>query len=152
MNNYELQALFYQEIPITKAMGITVTVVAPDTIEIGFNLAENKNHKGTAFGGSQYTACALACYGLFLVGLREKGFSTNNIVISEGRIKYKLPVKNDFVVRASWKDDKKTSFFKMLSLKKKSKVEMTAQIFSENQICAEFSGDFVAILDSKLNE
>lgn len=146
MNTGELQSLFFKEIPITKSMGLTVTTVDAEKIEILFNLAENKNHKGTAFGGSQYTACALACYGLFLVGIREKGFLTNNIVIAEGRIKYKAPVKQNFMVRAVWDLPLKSSFFKTLTQKKKAKVLLSAHVLTDREICAEFSGDFVAHL------
>ena len=55
MNTLQLQNLFFTEIPITKSMGLNVLAVSTEEIEIGFKLLENRNHKGTAFGGSQYT-------------------------------------------------------------------------------------------------
>lgn len=151
MTAEELQNLFYKEIPITQSMGLTVNSVSLEDIEIGFQLKENKNHKGTAFGGSQYTACALACYGLFLVGIRGKGFKTNDIVIADGRIKYKFPVKKNYVARARWNSTLRTSFFKTLTQKKRAKVKISAEIATDNQICAHFEGDFVALLDAKPN-
>ena len=147
MNTSELQSLFFKEIPITKSMGLTVISVSTEKIEIGFNLAENRNHKGTAFGGSQYTACALACYGLFLVGIRDKGHQTNNIVIADGRIKYKSPVNENFIVKAEWNLKLRTHFFKTLAQKKKAKVQLSATIFAGADPCAEFEGDFVAVLE-----
>lgn len=60
MTPNQLQQLFYREIPLTQHMGLQVITSTSENIVIQFQLAENKNHKGTAFGGSQYTPCALA--------------------------------------------------------------------------------------------
>lgn len=147
MTPKELQDLFNQEIPITKSMGLDVVKSTSDEVILKFKLDENKNHKGTAFGGSQYSACALSCYGLFLVGLRERGFNTNNIVISDGQINYKAPVGENFLARASWSMDSKLDFFDKLSRKQKAKVTLNAEIESKSKVCTVFRGDFVAILD-----
>lgn len=147
MNTIQLQNLLLNEIPITKSMGLCINTVSAEKIEILFKLAENRNHKGTAFGGSQYTACVLACYGLFLVGIRDKGYQTNNIVIAEGKIKYKSPVEQDFIVKAEWGLKTKTHFFKTLTHKKKAKVQLSATVTVRDHICAHFQGDFVAVLD-----
>ena len=146
MTPKELQDLFNKEIPITKSMGLTVITSTPDEVVLKFQLDENKNHKGTAFGGSQYSACALACYGLFLVGLRHRGFTTNNIVISDGQISYKAPVGDHFQSRASWSAESQKSFFEKLSRKQKSKVSLHAEVSAQGQMCTTFNGDFVAIL------
>lgn len=130
-------------------MGLTVTVLDSEKIEIFFRLAENRNHKGTAFGGSQYTACALACYGLFLTGIREHGIFTNDIVISEGQIKYKLPVTGNFTVVVKWEKSLKDEFFARLKKKLKSRVALHACVQVQGILCAEFHGDFVAILTDK---
>lgn len=146
MTHQELQDLFYREIPISQDMAVTVISASSTEVQLSIGLKENRNHKGTAFGGSQYAACALSCYGLFLVGVRERGITTNNIVIADGAIKYKAPVTTDFKVIAKWENSEKDSFFKKLDLHKKAKVELKAQIFSGSNLCSEFSGFFVAIL------
>lgn len=147
MTPKELQDLFNKEIPITNSMGLDVIKSTSDEVILKFKLNENKNHKGTAFGGSQYSACALSCYGLFLVGLRERGFNTNNIVISDGQISYKAPVGENFIARASWTTESKTEFFEKLARKQKSKVTLRAEVLSKSKVCTTFQGDFVAILD-----
>jgi thioesterase domain-containing protein len=146
MTHQELQDLFYREIPISQDMAVTVISASSTEVQLSIGLKENRNHKGTAFGGSQYAACALSCYGLFLVGVRERGITTNNIVIADGVIKYKAPVTTDFKVIAKWEKSEKDSFFKKLDSHKKAKVELKAQIFSGSNLCSEFSGFFVAIL------
>ncbi|MBL7542452.1 MAG: YiiD C-terminal domain-containing protein [Bdellovibrionaceae bacterium] len=147
MTKSELQQLFFQEIPLTQHLGLLVHVAHAGEIKIGFRLEENKNHKGTAFGGSQYAAGALSCYGLFLVGLRDHGILTNNIVISDGKISYKYPVSTDFTVQSFWSAGDRRDFFDRLKRKKKAKTSLSASISSDDKICAQFNGDFVAVLD-----
>ncbi len=146
MNRKELQELLFAEIPISKSMGLTVSSVDPLSVQIGFRLEENRNHKKTAFGGSQYTACTLACYGLFLSAIREQGFMTNDIVIAEGRIKYSLPVKHDFCASAQWDQATKAEFFNKLKKKSKARVTLRATLEANGSPCAEFEGLFVASL------
>lgn len=148
MTTTELQDLFFKEIPVSGKMGIQVLIVTSNEIQIKVSLSENKNHKGTAFGGSQYSVCALACYGLFLSSIREFGHNTNNIVIANGSIKYLAPVTTDFVVSASWNPEEKKHFFNMLSEKKKSKVNLVANILEpqNSEIKSVFNGEFVAFL------
>lgn len=148
MTKIELQNLFYKEIPISEKMGVEVLNLTPSDLQLLVSLELNKNHKGTAFGGSQYSACALACYGLFLSSIREYGHNTNNIVIANGSIKYISPVTENFIIKASWETDLKNHFFKTLNEKKKSKVNLTANILDKNkdEIRSVFNGEFVAFL------
>lgn len=148
MTKNELQNLFYHEIPISEKMGVEVLKVTDNDLQLLVSLNLNKNHKGTAFGGSQYSACALACYGLFLSSIREFGHNTNNIVIANGSIKYISPVTENFIIEVSWDTDLKNHFFKTLNEKKKAKVNLTAHILEQNSkdIKSVFNGEFVAFL------
>lgn len=129
-------------------MGVEVLKVTDNDLQLLVSLNLNKNHKGTAFGGSQYSACALACYGLFLSSIREFGHNTNNIVIANGSIKYISPVTENFIIEVSWDTDLKNHFFKTLNEKKKAKVNLTAHILEQNSkdIKSVFNGEFVAFL------
>lgn len=148
MTKSELQNLFYHEIPISEKMGVQVLNLTDNDLQLLVSLSLNKNHKGTAFGGSQYSACALACYGLFLSSIREFGHNTNNIVIANGSIKYISPVSENFIIEASWESDLKTHFFKTLAEKKKAKVNLTANILEQHSkdMKSVFNGEFVAFL------
>jgi|JI6StandDraft_1071083.scaffolds.fasta_scaffold235161_2 thioesterase domain-containing protein len=141
-----LESIFHHEIPITQGLDLKVLSIEASQIEMSFGLKANRNHKGTAFGGSQYNACVLACYGLFLVGIREMGYATNNIVVSEGLIKYRRPVEHDFVVIAKWDEAPRNDFFAGLKRKGKAKVSLQAQVYSQGASCTEFTGQFVALL------
>lgn len=148
MTKNELQNLFYHEIPISEKMGVQVLNITENDLQLLVSLSLNKNHKGTAFGGSQYSACALACYGLFLSSIREFGHNTNNIVIANGSIKYISPVSENFIIEASWELDLKSHFFRTLAEKKKAKVNLTAHILEQHSkdIKSIFNGEFVAFL------
>ena len=98
------------------------------------------------FGGSLYASCAFACYGIFLSGLREQGIQTNDIVISHGEIKYIAPVDRDCKVTARFESkSEREKFFQTLKTKNKARLQMKAQIHVGETLCAEFSGQFVAI-------
>lgn len=126
-------------------MGVHDFQVSSNEVSLVLPLKPNINHKSTLFGGSLYSASALACYGLFLTGLRENGIGTNNIVIAEGHIKYTRPVNTDAKVVASWNSrDEKERFFRALLAKKKARVMMTAKSYVNSQICTDFNSLFAA--------
>lgn len=145
MQALDLENLLKTEIPISKEMGVRQFQLTPEGLSMVLPLQENRNHKGTLFGGSLYSAGALACYGLFLMGLRDKAIATNDIVISEGTMKYIAPVNQDARVEAKWNSSsERVQFFEALKIKRKARVLMKAQILIGNKVCAEFSGNFVA--------
>lgn len=147
MTAKELEKLLTSEIPITKQMGIRDLQITDGKLSLTLPIQPNVNHKQTMFGGSLYSSGAVACYGLFLSGLREHAITTNNIVISEGQMKYMAPVDQDARIEAQWNSDKeRTQFFAALGAKKKARVLMRAQVFIANKLCAEFSGQFVALV------
>lgn len=149
MQAKDLEALLKQEIPIAQAMGIKNFHLTNDRMSFQLPLSPNINHKGTLFGGSLYSACALGCYALFLYELRNANVHTNNIVISEGGIQYMAPVSEDAKVVATWKTpEERDQFFQVLKLKRKARVQMQGEIWSKDRICAEFIGTFVAFLEN----
>jgi thioesterase domain-containing protein len=142
----ELEKILKTGIPISEVMGIHDLKISGSELSLQIPIEPNLNHKQTMFGGSLYSACALACYGLFLAGLRQHSVPTNDIVISAGSMRYLAPVRQAALVKARWESDKDMEkFFRSLQTKKKARVLMRAQIFVGEINCAEFSGHFVAI-------
>jgi thioesterase domain-containing protein len=143
----ELETLLHKEIPLSQEMGVEILSLDPMQLELRLPLEPNKNHKNTLFGGSLYSACALACYGLFLTALRAENINTNNIVIGEGEIQYKAPVTKDTLVTASWPSPlEKVDFFTQLSKKGKARINMKALIEEDGVTACTFTGRFVAFL------
>jgi thioesterase domain-containing protein len=152
MTNAELEKILKTGIPISDEMGIQDLQIKGHELSLKLPLAPNVNHKKTIFGGSLYSSCALACYGLFLSGLRDQAIPTNDIVISEGNMRYLAPVDGDATVTAQWNSaDEMSKFFQTLKSKRKARVLMRAQVRVATGICAEFSGHFVALLAASSN-
>jgi thioesterase domain-containing protein len=147
MKSTDIENLLKSKIPISDFMKIQINKLSEGELELKIPLPPNKNHKNTMFGGSIYSGCALASYGLFLAELSIAGFNTNNIVISDGNILYKKPITKDALIKACWPSaTEKVRFFQQLQQKKKSRVNLTCTVFCENQLSAEFTGTFVAQL------
>jgi thioesterase domain-containing protein len=150
INATELETIFKNEIPISNALGIRVLSLTESQAILEMPLGPNVNHKGTLLGGSLYSACAFACYGIFLACLRGQKIETNDIVISKGEIQYKAPVNHDCRITAGFAStNERDVFFETLRLKNKSRLKMTAQIHVNQILCAEFTGQFVAILPTQ---
>lgn len=90
-----LEAAYHALIPISEAMGISVAEVAADRLVLDVLLANNLNHQQSAFGGSLFSAAALAGWGLLQLKLAPLGGETNTVLASSD-VSFKAPVFADF--------------------------------------------------------
>ncbi len=153
MKAFELEQLLKSEIPLSQAMNFSDLKIKRDPVDslerlvLSLPLMENKNHKGTLFGGSQYAGAALACYGLFLWSLRQIGIESKDLVIAQGEIKYIAPITADALIEARWPSlNEKEKFLQALKSKKRARISMSADLSVKGKTCAVFSGQFVAHL------
>ncbi|MBA2728284.1 MAG: YiiD C-terminal domain-containing protein [Parachlamydiaceae bacterium] len=141
-----LENYLWHQIPISSAMGVQVELATPTRVVIKAPLSNNINHKQTVFGGSLHAVATLACWSLLQVNLLQLKHDNVQIVIASSEIKYLAPVTTDFKAECSmpetsdWK-----KFIKMLEKKGKARLQLTAHIYQQNQLCVDFSGVFVAI-------
>lgn len=145
MNNIELQNYIYENIPLSKAMGIMVIKATSDNVILNAPLNLNMNHKKTAFGGSLQSLATLCCWCLVHINLQNFNAPVE-IVISKSEIKYLLPVTDDFKAECLLKDKKAFMHFKD-SLKKRSKarIQLKAKIFQDSKLAVDYIGEFVAL-------
>ena len=68
----ETEAFFYEQIPLTRAMGVRVESYDGQQLVLTAPLALNHNHLGTAFGGSLSALATLAGYGLLWLDLGDR--------------------------------------------------------------------------------
>ena len=146
MMDANLQEAVYRAIPLAKAMGISVADVRDHLAVIRVPLNLNHNHHGTAFGGSLYSACTVACYALLYSLQIEAELAGLTLVISAGKIRYIRPVDRDFEVRARvnpqvWKD-----LVPRLKSRGVGKIELEAKITGADgtSLCS-FKGDFAFV-------
>ena len=136
------------KIVLYKHLGIEFKQISSGRIELVVDLEKNSNHKGTAFGGSLYTAAVISAYALVLSGLRTRSILTENIVIAKGAMNYLRPVEEDFHVVCEYTSlEEEKSFFEDLIKKGTARREITAHINnSGGSLRAEFLGTFVVRL------
>src|SRR5690606_38427761 len=104
MNSRELRDFLYQEIPLSKAMGIEVARSDSQETEISAPLSLNRNHLDTAFGGSLNSLLILSCYAWLFHKLKSDGMDAH-VLIQAGHTDYLLPVNEDLKSICHGSDD-----------------------------------------------
>ena len=99
----QLQSVLHEEIPLTRAIGITVRELADDSILLHAPIGNNLNHKCTAFGGSLYSVAVLAGWGLIWSRLHHEGLN-GHIVIQESHSRFLSPVTGDILAHCAFDD------------------------------------------------
>lgn len=145
----ELQAILYEEIPLTQNIQIQVVAFADECLTLSAPLAANINHKGTVFAGSLNAVATLAGWGLLWMLLRNEGLHAH-IVIQDSHIRYLLPVTQDFRAECHQPDPVIVArFLTMLRQKGVARLELASVIAEGSAVALQFSGRFVATLHEK---
>jgi len=138
-----LQQTFNEEIPLTKAIGIQVVEYTGSSLTLSAPLANNTNHKRTAFGGSLYSVAILAGWGLIYLRLRALGLA-GNIVIQESHVRYIHPVSDDIAVTCHIESEayfqKFINFFNRRDI---ARISLVSLIEQNSTIALEFEGNYV---------
>lgn len=144
MNNVELRDFLYQEIPLSKAMGIEVVRSGPQETEISAPLTLNRNHMDTAFGGSLNSLLILSCYAWLFHKLKSEGLNAH-VLIQAGHTDYHLPVNEDLKSICNGADEEAVEKF-LMTFKRKSlaRIKLSAEIKTSKGKACSFSGEFVA--------
>lgn len=135
---------FYQKIPLSRALGLKIIALEESEAQVFVPLDPNINHVGSVFGGSIYSASALACYALFQSIAQKAGGLSDEIVIQEGQIKYLSPILGDFQIFATPDDPGAIDqFIQALRRHGRARLNLTAQSRFGGKVCAQFSGIYV---------
>lgn len=100
-----LSAYLAQEIPLTRAMQVSVDDWDGQCLAVSAPLAPNLNHKATAFGGSLYALAVLAGWGLIVLRLWQEGLDCE-VVVQSAEVEYLEPVNKRLAARCTLSDDK----------------------------------------------
>jgi len=139
----ETERFLHEQIPLTRAMGVSVRSWDGQRLWISAPLEPNHNHLGTAFGGSLSALATLAGYSLLwlLLGDREA-----HIVIRDSSIRYRHPVRGDLHAfcerpgQEAWQ-----AFQTQFTSTGKARLSLRVEIVEADQVCVEFEGVFVAL-------
>lgn len=141
-----LAAFLHEHIPLTRAMGLTVIECSPARLVLEAPLAPNRNHLGTAFGGSLHALPTLACYGALWLLLREGG-REGHVVVKRSQAAYRAPVTGPLralCLRPA--PAAATEFLATFQRHGKARLDLAATVEGTNgRPAVEFSGTFVAV-------
>lgn len=139
----ETERYFHEQIPITRAMGVTVEAFDELGLTLGAPLGANHNHLGTAFGGSLSAIATLAGYGLLWLKLGDRNA---HIVVRSSRIRYRHPVRESIRAIAHTPSEKvMETFITKFRSTGKSAIRLQVEVIENDRVCVEFDGLFVAL-------
>ena len=141
----DLQAIWYQQIPLSKAMDMRIVDFTDNTLTCSASLAPNVNVHGTAFAGSLYAVQALTGWGMMHLQLRLHDLDAS-IVIANGQIDYAKPVAEEIVVSCSFAGQEAA----MDNLQKsgKGRFQLTSKVqLSDGSSAGSFSGLYAVRLN-----
>lgn len=145
MNTAELQQYLHRHIPISDAMGITVTAASVDAVELRASLAPNVNHRSTAFGGSVASLAVLAGWSLLRIGLDEVK-PTPQIVIQRSTVEYLMPIRSDYdAICRRPSHDVWQRFMQTLVRRGRGRLKLRVDVQCEGEPAGHLMGEFVAM-------
>jgi thioesterase domain-containing protein len=138
-----IEELFYNVMPITRAMGVAVESYDGERLVLTAPLDRNVNHLGTAFGGSLNTLAVLGGYGLLWIELQD---TESHLVIRESAISYERPVRGELrAICVRPQEEALAAFRKRFRDKGKARIVLDVTIEDDGAVAARFRGTFVAL-------
>lgn len=149
MNKLEVQEYLYENIPLTKLMKIEIEEYSEKEVALSSPLSINRNHKGTAFGGSLVTILTTNCWLMAFRHFKDIDPSCH-IVIAKSEVDYLRPVTKDFVSKCQITDfDEVGKAIEYYKRKGKTRLNLVATISENDKICVEFRSTFVVFKDKE---
>ena len=134
------QTLF-DGIPPAQIMGITVSKVWTNGLELTAPFKENRNDKGTAFAGSIASILTLAGWGLLTLKLKECGLHPDIMAVTS-TINYTRPAKQRLSAVAEISDAELERICNDLQATQRSRVRLSIVLRSGDTECARATADY----------
>ena len=138
-------AYLHQQMPLTKAMGLTIVCASDELALVTAPLGPNLNHQQTAFGGSIATIGITAGWVYLHCRLKRENVNAR-LIIQKTQVEYLNPANSDFEARCTAPPQEEWDTF-MATLRKRGRARMSrpAQIQCQGKITAIHHGSYVAI-------
>jgi len=144
-----IQNYLHAHIPISRAMGISVVEAKPHLLKLKAPLDANINHRDSVFGGSAAAVAILSAWSLVHSKLMAEQIEAR-LVIQKNSMRYLKPIMGDFTAICKIDDEQQWNrFFHVFQRKGMARIRLTAHLACEDEIVADFDGDYVAVLRSK---
>jgi thioesterase domain-containing protein len=144
----ELQEFLHRSVPLSRAMGVAVEAITPDSVVLAAPFEQNINQHGTVFGGSSATLSVLAAWSLLHTRLMLEGIDVK-LVVQRSAMEYEAPMAGRFTATATlapvadWRH-----FVDAIRAKGKARIQVLAIVGSSSQPAGRFQGDFVAVREA----
>lgn len=146
MTAAELLTYLHRHIPISSAMGITVTAATPERVELRAALAPNVNHRSTAFGGSVASLAVLAGWSVVRVGL-DGIEPVPQIVIQRSTMEYTAPIRGDYdAVCRRPSEESWHRFMQALERRGRGRLRLVSEVYCDGEPAGHMTGEFVAMM------
>lgn len=143
----ELAQYIHAQIPLTRAMEVSVLSIEASALTLQAPLTPNINHRQSVFGGSAAALAILAGWALLHVRLRAEGVAAR-LVIQRNTMEYHRPILGTFSARATLEHPYRWKLFtSTLARKGKARIAVLAELEHMEQVVATFTGQFVALAD-----
>lgn len=140
-----LQRYLYEQIPLSRAMGMEVVELGPDRVVLEAPLEPNTNHRSTAFGGSVSALATLAGWAMLHRRLRAESRSVQ-LVIQRGSMDYLLPVTTPFRAVCDEIDPHEWSrLVRALDRAGRGRARVDVRVEAAGATAGHFEGAYVAI-------
>lgn len=135
----------HQQMPLTKAMGLTITCASDELAIVTAPLGPNLNHQHTAFGGSIATIGITAGW-VYLHCRLERENVNARLIIQKSQVEYLNPAASDFEARCiSPSAEEWDAFMTMLRKRGRARITRPAQIQCQGKVAAIHHGTYIAI-------
>jgi len=139
-----LAELWGNGIPLAAAMGVVIRRLDEEVLELVAPLGPNRNHMGSAFGGSLQSLATLAGWGVALMAAGDPDAS--HVVIRDAQMRFRVPVCGELVAAAAMPTpDAIAAFRAVLVGRGHARLTVPVTIRGPNDtVAARFVGEFVA--------
>lgn len=142
----QLDARIRAQIPLARALDVTISAWSGDQLVMDAPLAPNSNDKDCAFGGSLASIMTLAGWALVTLALERRALSCD-VFIGHSDVAYLAPVWKDFQARAVLDDGADwDTFFRTLAAHGKARTVVCCHVHERGSDthCATLMAKFVA--------
>jgi thioesterase domain-containing protein len=143
----KLAKLWAEGIPQAALMAVEIRQLDDTGLELAAPLEPNRNHMGSAFGGSLQSIATLAGWGVTLLAAGEPG--ARHVVIRNAQMRFRAPVDGELLAWAAMPSPAAVDVFRA-GLARRGHARLTVPVEIRGpggQVAAAFVGEFVAYGD-----
>ncbi len=148
MDCKKLEEMLHKEIPITKAMEISVLEFTPSKVRVSAKLTPNVNKKLTAFGGSIYCVMLVCGWSMTYANIRETDVDAH-VLLQKSSVQCLKPIEGDIIAECDLTDEKeRAKFLKMYERHNKAKLHVDVFCREKGETLAKFDGFFGCVREA----